>query len=360
MRNLLYICIISLAFSCNTKPEEKPVVEIPETSTDYTLIGGKTMGTTYSVKYNGGNPKGINAELDSLFFKINQSVSTYEKESLISRINSSKVERIDLGTNSESVAHFITNYLKAKEVNSKTEGLFDPTVMPIVNYWGFGYKDTKPINKVDEAEIKKILEYVGMDKISMMKESKTGKKQIYKKNKLTQLDFSALAKGYAVDKAAELLESKGFEDYLVEIGGEVVTKGYSPNGKEWEWVIGINTPDENAKINDFIAYVQLSGKAMATSGNYRNFYEIDGKKYSHTINPKTGFPERSNLLSATIIAPDCMSADAYATACMVGGLEKANEWIGKDNTLEGFFVFVDDKGELQTQQTPGFGKYLKK
>ncbi len=354
MKQLIYLSLLFLVFSCITNVE-KPTV--PEETKDYLLIGGKTMGTTYSVKFDGENPDQINKELDVLFAEINQAVSTYEKSSLISKINISTDEWIDMDSNQKLNGHFVKNYLKSNDIFQKTNGLFDPTVMPIVNYWGFGYTGKKPIEEIDEKQVKSILEYVGMKKIDLVTETDTGVQRIRKLNPKVQLDFGAIAKGYAVDKAAELLSKKGIENYLVEIGGEVVTKGHNPNGKKW--LIGINTPEEDARINDFKAYIEIAGKGMATSGNYRNFYEVNGEKYSHTINPKTGFPERSTLLSATIIANDCMTADAYATACMVGGLDQAMEWIKNDNSLEGYFIFSDKSGHLQTKYTSGFQAYLK-
>ena len=347
MKRLIFLLAIISIVSCTTTPPE-PIVE----TKPYSLIGGKTMGTTYSAKFDGDNPKEINDALDALFLEINMAVSTYIDSSLISKFN--KNEAVDFNT--EDVKHhFSTNYSKSSEVYAKTDGLFDPTVMPLVNYWGFGYDESEEVTEIDKSEIKSILEYVGFDKLDE-KGSNSQQHLINKKNPKTELDFSALAKGYGADQAGKLLESKGIKNYLIEIGGEVYTKGFNQAGKPW--VIGVNTPKEEARINDFKAYIGLSGKGMATSGNYRNYYEIDGKKFSHTINPKTGFPERSSLLSATIIANDCMTADAYATACMVTGLEKALEIINNDNSLEGYFIFADKSGTLQTKYTEGFKPYL--
>lgn len=349
MRRFFFLIVAISILSCTTSPPETPVkaVYVPT----YSLIGGKTMGTTYSAKFEGENTKEINDALDELFLEINMEVSTYIDSSLISKFNANKhFELID-----SSSVHFVNNYFAAKKVFEKTEGLFDPTVMPLVNYWGFGYDEKRKVTKVDEVKIKSLLESVGMD---LLFDVGFGRRisNLTKKHPKTELDFSALAKGYGADQAGKLLESKGIENYLVEIGGEVYTKGVNEQGKSW--IIGINTPKEDAKISDFEAYVGLSGKGMATSGNYRNYYEVDGQKFSHTINPKTGFPERSNLLSATIIADDCMTADAYATACMVSGLEKALEIIKNDNSLEGFFIFADKSGTLQTKSTEGFKEYL--
>lgn len=335
--------------SCNTSPPE--TTSVPA----YSLIGGKTMGTTYSAKFKGENAEEINKALDELFLEINMEVSTYIDSSLISHFNKTEGEQ-KMVIPENSSGHFYENFKASQKIAEATNGLFDPTVMPLVNYWGFGYDEKRKITQIDETKVKSILEYVGYKNAIMDGGSKDRGPSFMKKHPKTELDFSAIAKGYGVDQAGKLLESKGIENYLVEIGGEVYTKGI--NELEKPWVIGINTPTEEAKIDDFQAYVGLSGKGMATSGNYRNYYEVDGQKFSHTINPKTGFPERSNLLSATIIANNCMTADAYATTCMVAGLEKALEIINNDNSLEGFFIFADKSGNLQTQSTEGFEKYL--
>ncbi len=356
MKYIFFISSIFFLFSCKNEPQQPQPSPSPSAE-NYSLIGGKTMGTTYSVKYQGGNTQQINNELDSLFKSINESVSVYEKESLISKFNAAETHLFEIETENDLNIHFITNFTKSVLIHKQTDGLFDPTVMPLVNYWGFGYTGKNPITSVDEKKIQSILSYVGMKKINYQIENESKKHQFKKENKNIQLDFGAIAKGYAVDKAGELLASKGIQNYLVEIGGEVVNQGKNPENKPW--VIGINTPKENAKINDFQIYVHLSGKGLATSGNYRNFYEVNGKKYSHTINPTTGFPERSHLLSATIIADNCMTADAFATACMVGGLEKSLEIINNNASLEGYFVYSDDEGNLQSKHTEGFNKYLK-
>jgi thiamine biosynthesis lipoprotein len=348
MKRILFLLAVISIISCTTTPSE-PVIETQL----YSLIGGKTMGTTYSAKFDGDNTKEINDALDSLFLEINMAVSTYIDSSSISKFNQNREMKTSM---KDDKHHFRTNYLKSREVYIKTDSLFDPTVMPLVNYWGFGYDGKKEITAIDKNEIESILYYVGFWKTAVSAEKTDSIYVLMKLRHKTELDFSAIAKGYGADQAGKLLESKGIKNYLIEIGGEVYTKGLNEAGKPW--VIGVNTPKEEAKIHEFEAYVGLSGKGMATSGNYRNYYEIDGEKFSHTINPKTGFPERSNLLSATIIADDCMTADAYATACMVAGLEKAIEIINNDDSLEGYFIFADKSGTLQSKYTEGFKPYL--
>ncbi len=308
---------------------------------------GKTMGTTYSVKYHDPAKKGHQKAIDSLLVAVNQDLSTYIEDSHISIFNK-KETRTQKGT-----PHFDKVFMKAKEIYQKTDGAFDPTVMPLVNYWGFGYTPKKAVTEVDETKVKDLMKSVGFDKIVAPKFG------VYAKlEEGIQLDFSAIAKGYGVDVIADFLEEKGIENYMVEIGGEVRTKGKNPRG-DW-WLMGINTPSEDASTRDLQAKVQLKNKALATSGNYRNFHEVDGKKYAHTINPKTGFPEANTLLSASIFANDCMTADAYATACMVMGIDRAFELVKTYADLEGYFIYIDDNGDMQVKSTKGLEQFLVK
>ncbi len=306
---------------------------------------GETMGTTYSLKYHDPGKRSHKNAIDSLLVAINQDLSTYIDDSHISVFNK-KETRTHKGT-----PHFNKVFMKAKEIYQKTDGAFDPTVMPLVNYWGFGYTPKKPVTEVDEAKVKELMNSVGFEKIVAPKFG------VYAKlNEGTQLDFSAIAKGYGVDVIADFLDGKSIESYMVEIGGEVRTKGKNPHG-EW-WLMGINTPSEDASTRDLQAKVQLQNKALATSGNYRNFHEVNGKKYAHTINPKTGFPEANTLLSASIFANDCMTADAYATACMVMGIDPAFELVNTNPNLEGYFIYSDDTGNMQVKKTKGLEQFL--
>lgn len=332
----LYLFSLILLLSCNNSLN---------ISQSYTYITGETMGTTYNIKYN--SKENFQKEIDLELKRINNEVSTYIPGSTISKFNTSTS-----GITVDSTDFFI-NLLKAIEVYKLSDGYYDVTVMPLVNYWGFGYTGHENVEKVDSNEIKELLKKVGSGMISIVPKGKNNF-LIQKSNKEVQLDFSSLAKGYGVDKIGELLAKKGVNDYMVEIGGEVVSSGKSPRGTEW--VIGINTPSETASPQDVIIEVEISGKAVATSGNYRNYHENSGKKYGHTINPKTGFPEQSNLLSASIIANDCMTADALATACMASGLEKSKELIKKLNNIEACFIYINDKGEFQIYKTTGFDK----
>ena len=345
------VWFVILLFSCqsstSTSPE-KPVV-----------ISGETMGTTYRVLY---YPTGIPVaayQLDSLLVEINNGVSTYIPESVISAFNQSDTDIIlpnkqaDRFAGNAPALYFEENYDFALSMYLESGGHFDPTVMPLVNYWGFGYQPRKTVNLEDSMVIDSMMAFVGMDKIS---KNTDGSFTTYKKVPGTQLDFSASAKGYGVDRIGLLLESKGIKDYLVEIGGEVRGRGKKPNGQYWR--IGINKPEEGAEISEFEQLIELRELSMATSGNYRNYYEWNGRKFSHTINPFTGYPERSNLLSATIISKDCMKADAAATACMVMGFQKATSFVERDTSLDAFFIYADEDGEIKHYSSEGARLWL--
>jgi len=311
-------------------------------------IKGETMGTYYQVRYAGEEVEGLQSHVDSLLRVLDFELSTYNPKSVISRFN----QNIDFNeiAKSQPTAHFIKNFTLAREIYEKTSGFFDPSVMPLVNYWGFGYDPEAAIQSVDSSAVDSLLQWVGFNKIIVG--TMPDYWSIGKQFPSTQIDFSAIAKGYGVDEVAHLLEANQINNYLVDIGGEVVGKGYKSADNPWH--IGIAVPLEEAAIADYMTAIPVENTAIATSGNYRNFHEIGGVKYSHTINPFTGFPERSRLLSASIKAADCATADAFATACMVAGLDKAFEMINNIPYLEGFFIYSDEKGVLQTKSTSGF------
>ena len=343
MRNLFSLLVILCLLSCSTSED-----------TAYATINGETMGTYYKVTYNPSTYKVNKEACDQLLVEINNEVSTYIDSSTISKFNQTERElNIDGNTlysslDSGTSGHFMANFMAAKEVFKKSRGYFDPTVMPLVNYWGFGYTEKKKVTAIDSLLIDSLLQFVGFDKVSMTMETP------YVVNKTlpgVQLDFSALAKGYAVDELAELLERNGIVDYLVDIGGEIRARGISPKNKLW--TVGINTPKEDAGLSEVHTAVPLANQAIATSGNYRNFYEVDGKKYSHTISPSTGFPERNSLLSASVFAEDCMTADAFATAFMTMGLDKAFSLATNTKDLEAFFIFGQEDGSMGVKFTEG-------
>ena len=309
-----------------------------ENQTPLFSFQGKTMGTTYTVKYLADKDLNLKSSTDSILKIFNQSLSTYISDSEISQFN----QRDSL--------QFKLPYLypileKSVEIHEVTNGAFDPTVMPLVNAWGFGpeKRAEMPQNEVDS-----LLKLIGFSEIQF------DNKNIQKLEKNIQLDFSALAKGYGVDVVAQFLETQNIENYLVEIGGETICKGL--NNKNLTWKIGIDNPkaNEDQKITGI---VQLQNRAIATSGNYRNFYIRDGKKYAHTISPKTGYPVEHSLLSASVFAPDCMTADAYATAFMVAGTEMAKTIAEKMPELDVFLIY-EEEGKLQTYASKGIQEFI--
>ena len=250
----------------------------------YKRMFGATMGTQYSIVYNATNFELSQLEVDSILKEINASVSTYETTSIITTINVGQYEDVALDT------HFIQNFEASKAFYKISNGSFDPTVMPLVNYWGFGYAGHQAITSIDSSKIDSILNFVGFDLISMPLDT-NGKRIIDKNHVSVQLDFSGLAKGYAADIISNYATNKGIEDVLIEIGGDGLALGQAAGKRSWKF--GINEPIEGAAINEFHQIIQISDMAIATSGNYRNFHKLDGKKYGHTINPKTGYPEKN-------------------------------------------------------------------
>jgi thiamine biosynthesis lipoprotein len=304
-------------------------------------LEGKTMGTFYHISFLSAESRSpshaeLQSAVDSLLMAFNQSVSTYIPASTISRANQSdSLMEVD--------AYFAKVFQSAREVSARTDGAFDVTVMPLVNAWGFGYADT---TGVDSASIDSLRSLVDFRKVELMETD--GKYILRKADPRIQLDFSAIAKGYGVDLICGLLEEKGISRYMVEIGGELRTKG--KNARDESWQIGIDKPvdDPSGSDRELKAVLALENKAVATSGNYRNFYYRNGKKVSHEIDPKTGYPAGNNLLSAVVVAGDCMTADAYATAFMVMGLEKSLDFLEKDTTLGAYLIYADEAGEMKT------------
>lgn len=339
---------ILLLTNCETTPNTEQSI-----STDIIRISGKTMGTTYNITYQDSNKVDYKPFIDSLLKAINQEVSTYIPDSDISIFNQ-KTETSFTFSVAEK-PHLATNLIQSRTIFQQTNGKFDPTVMPLVNYWGFGYTEKKAISDVDSAKIKTILESVGLDKIEIA--SKGLDMVITKPNSKTQLDFSAIAKGYAVDAVGSFLASKDIKNFFVEIGGETVCKGKSPRGDLW--TLGISRPSKDAAVTEFEEIIKLTDKGLATSGNYRNYHTSkDGSIYAHTINPTTGFPEKSTLLSTTVIADNCMIADAFATAFMVMGKDAAIELADKISSIEILLIFGDDEGKLETFTSEGFKVFI--
>lgn len=296
---------------------------------DIQKCSGSVFGTEYHITYqNGGD---IHNELKEVMADVDNSLSPFNKESVITAINN--------GNNVEADSMFTEVFDMAKNVAEETQGAFDITVAPLVNAWGFGFK-----NKIDvsKEKIDSIRKYVGFEKVRM----ENGK--VIKEDKNIMLDCSAIAKGYGVDAVGRYLEKKKIRNYMVEIGGEIRVKGCNPEGRLWK--VGISKPiDDSLNVNGEIQEVlMVSDIAIATSGNYRNFYIKDNKKYAHTIDPRTGYPVQHSILSSTVVAPTCALADAYATSFMVVGLDEAKKILARHKELQAYFIYTDSKGKMST------------
>jgi len=340
-----FILIIVLLVSC-TETATK------ESSLKKEQLIGKTMGTTFSISFLDSMDTDPSTEVENLLVAINKSVSTYQKDSEISIFNQGDSLLVD------REGHFVRNFALAKEVYTKSKGWFNPTVMPLVNYWGFGYTAQKMVTQADSTAIKELLTFLQFDSIRV--EERDSQLLFVKQKKDIELDFSAIAKGDAVDQVGLLLESKGIDNYFVEIGGEVRARGMAAEG--FDWKVGIRVPKENTATNELQVAIKLSNLALATSGNYENYHKnkTTGAKYAHTINPHTGYPEKNNLLSASIFAENCATADAFATACMAMGLEKAFSLVSELPEIEAYLIYSDENGNLKEKFTPKAKKLMKK
>jgi len=302
------------------------------------VISGETMGTTYSVKYLADHQI-TQSEIDDLLVQINQSLSTYIPESTISKINQASSENCSEISLDD---FFIDNFKLSKTIYEATEGYFNPALMPLVNYWGFGYGE-KTSTAIDTNEVYRLLSLCNFGDVKFLQTHLT------KKNNAQQLDFSAIAKGYGVDQIAALLNYKNINNYLIEIGGELRASG--KNAKHEHWRIGIDKPQKDLSKRTLKAILPLKNQSVATSGNYRNYRKLGAQEYGHIINPKTGFPEEKEIISATIIAQSCALADAYATACMVMGFKKAKQLVEQNPDLTGYFIYKNKLGEIKTYQS---------
>ncbi|QGY45296.1 FAD:protein FMN transferase [Maribellus comscasis] len=309
----------------------------------YVYNEGFVYGTIYHFVYESPQGKDLQEEIQKKLSEYNSMFSTYDNASVISKINNNE--------NVKLTPEFVNCFEKAIEISKITGGAFDITAGPLINAWGFGPDDKE---KMTQEKVDSLLTFTGYQKI------KLENKKVIKENPQMKIDMSAIAKGYTCDLIGNFLAAKGCKNYMIDIGGEIVTKGINEKGKTWG--IGISRPEEDAffAANDYDAVVELPENAMATSGNYRNFYIEDGKKYAHTIDPKTGYPVQHSILSSTVLADNCMTADAYATAFMVLGLEKGIEIAGKVPEISVYFIYADENGENQIYMSDGFEQFLRK
>lgn len=290
-----------------------------------TEISGSTMGTTYAVKVSDHVPSvdNLKFQIDRILEKVNKQMSTYDPESEISKLNkSAKNTPVKISDWFFEVLNFSVELAKI------TEGHYDPTIGPLVNLWGFGPDGIKKVPKEDE--IKKIKSYVGYQKLIL----NSATKEVTKTNDKVYVDLSSSAKGFGVDKVSELLQMNNLNNHMVEIGGEIKVSGFKDSNKK-PWVIAIEKPVEGKRAVQEI--IELKDKSVATSGNYRNNYKEGGESYSHTIDPKSGKPVKSILLSVSVFSKSCMEADAWATALMALGDKKAQQMV-KEKNLDAFLI----------------------
>jgi thiamine biosynthesis lipoprotein len=301
-------------------------------ATPYQKNSGLIFGTTYNITYQHGDD--LHKEILDKLKEVDATLSMFNEKSVIARVNSNQ--------RPELTPMFMEVFQEAQKISEETNGAFDITVGPLVNAWGFGFKNEQ---MPDKHAVDSLMALVGYKKV------KTDGKKIIKKDPRITLDCSAIAKGYGVDVVARLLDEEGVKNYLVEIGGEVVTKGISE--KRLPWKIGVTKPTDDPLMdgNELQTVLNVTDKAMATSGNYRNFYYKGKRKYAHTIDPKTGYPVQHSILSATVLTNCCMKADAYATAFMVMGLEKAKKVLEKHPELMVYFIY-DNNGQNAVWYSP--------
>lgn len=302
-------------------------------SMPYRQVSDFVFGTTYRIIYQCDSD--LSVAIREELMKVDRSLSPFNKESVITAVNQNREVTLD--------PYFIEVFTKAMEVSHETEGAFDITVAPLVNAWGFGFKHEK---MPTPHQVDSLRQIIGYQKISLI----DGK--VKKQDPRMMLDCSAIAKGFGVDAVARLLSDRGVQNFMVEIGGEVVTCGV--NAQRLPWRVGVVKPSEDSLNvgHELQTILNVTDKAMATSGNYRNFYYKDGRRYAHTIDPKTGYPVQHSLLSATVLAKSCTVADAYATSFMVMGLERAQQLLERHSELMAYLIYDDGHGDLAVWFSP--------
>jgi thiamine biosynthesis lipoprotein len=309
----------------------------------FNSFNGFIQGTTYSIVFENQehlNPLDLRSEVEKILHDFDMSLSLYVDSSVVSKVNRNEPVVPD--------SFFIDVFNKSRIISQLTGGAFDVTVGPLVKAWGFGPDSHKSFS---ESKRDSLLKLIGMEKVDI----RNG--EVVKSDPRMSLDFNAIAQGYSVDVICRYFDRLGKKNYLVEIGGEVRVKG-DKNGKLWR--IGIDRPVDNNMMpgNDLEAVIGLKNRSLATSGNYRKFYVENGIKYSHTIDPKTGYPAKNQLLSASILAADCATADGIATACMVMGKDKTIEFLGLHPEFEGYLIYSDDSGNFKTWASESLKKYI--
>ncbi len=331
--NYLFTIVCVLLLSSCRQPKEPVLLK----------IAGETQGTYYAITYYADDSISLHPAIDSLLHRFDSTASTYKPNSIISRLNNN-----DPHARADEMFGII--FRKSMEVSEKTYGAFDITVGPLVNAWGFGLSNRL---KMDQHIVDSLKPLVGYHKVKL----NNGK--LLKTDPRIRIDFNAIAQGYAVDVVGAFLDSKGIQSYIIDIGGEVLARRSKPGGEKWS--VAIEMPTRQADDERTVqAVVMLQDMAISTSGSYRKFYEENGIRYSHTIDPASGYPVVHSLLSVSVMASDCMTADAYATALMVMGVEKGKEFLKHSKGLEAYFIYSAPDSSMKTYCTKGFEKLLKK
>lgn len=329
MKKLIFIIVILASIIACSNQKSKVVV-----------IDGFALGTTYHIVICDDTTAGIQQKIDQKLEQVNLSMSLYRDTSLLSKINRGETDSLD-----PMLKYCIETAL---EVSQKSDGMYDVTVKPLVDAWGFATEKRTANPNVDS-----LLEFVGYEKIAIKGN------RIVKQNPQMQIDLNSIAKGAAVDIIAQLIENEGYNNYLIEIGGEIYAKGLNAEGGLWR--VGIDKPVEGNMLpgEELQQVLRFSDMAMATSGNYRRYYQDEnGRKIAHTINPKTGYSQLNELLSATVIAPNCTLADAYGTTLMALGLEKAKDFVKSNPHIYAYLIFSNEQGEFQTYSSANLENWL--
>lgn len=339
MNRIIYLLVTLTLVACGTASNDKK--EIKESSTEI-VIKGEAQGTTYTIKYLAEEyEEGLKEKFDSVLRAIDMSMSTYIPTSSISHLNHGDTVTVD--------DMFTAVFKLSNKINLETEGAFDPTIGPLIKAWGFDYSNPQ---LMDSSLVDSLLKSCGFKQFTLEGN------RIYANTEFARINFNAVAQGYSVEVMRLLLDKRNIQNYYIELGGELKVKGKNKFG-DW-WIIGIDRPDGANLDRNLAQRIFLENSAMATSGNYRKFYEVDGKRYSHTLNPKTGYPAENSLLSATVITGDCGTADALATAFMVMGKEKSVNYLEKHDEIKAYLISSSVNGEFETYVTPNLEKYLLK
>lgn len=326
---MLPICLLIIGLSACKNDKKKVYIEDQ----------GEIFHTTFHIKYE--YDRSLYNEIMEELEKFDHSLNPFKENSIISDVNNNKPVELD--------SFFVAVFNKSEEISKITEGRFDITCSPLVNAWGFGFKN---MEHVTPQVIDSLEKFVGYTKIRM----ENGK--IIKTDPRVQVNTSAIAKGYSCDVIANLLQRHGIQNYMIEIGGEIAMKGKNDKGECWRIGVDKAIDDSTAMHRELQTILAICDKCVATSGNYRNYYVKDGKKFAHTIDPTTGYPAEQDILGATVLANDCMTADAYATAFMASGLEKSREYAKKVPELEYYVIYRKDDGALGIEFSKGFEKYF--